>query len=280
MEQVLGIDIGGTTIKAGLVSSSGKIISKLNIPTGTGFDNILKNICSVINHFNKKYNAIGIGIPGVVDKGVVKYSPNLPFKNFYIKKILEKKFNKPVFVDNDANCFVLGEALYGAGKGNYCVVGLTLGTGIGGGIVINKKIFHGKGGASEPGHITINFNGPLSRCGNKGCLETYVSKRGIIKESKNIDPRELFILARKGNKKAVKIWNKIGFYLGLGITNIANVLDPNIVVIGGNIANAWLFFSPSMKETIKKHAFIKGTKVVKSKLGENAAILGAASLCF
>lgn len=283
MQKYIGMDIGGTHIRAAVIDAKGKIILKVKSKTEVkkGGKTVIKNIIHTISML-KAHNvkAIGIGVPGLIDKekGLVINSPNLPINNLKIKKIIQKEFKKPVFIDNDANCFTLGEAIYGAGKNKKHVIGLTLGTGIGGGIVINKKIYHGRAYAGELGHITINFNGPKARCGNNGCIESYISARGITKRAKNT-PKKLFELAKKRNKKALKVWNDTGFYLGLGITNIVNALDPDIVVIGGNISRAWKFFNKNTQKTVKDKAFIKKTKIVRSKLLENAAMIGAAVLC-
>jgi len=147
------------------------------------------------------------------------------------------------------------------------------------GLVINKEIYHGKCFATEIGHATINFNGPKSRCGNNGCLESYVSIRGILSRAKGLNihnPKELFEMVAKGNKKALDVWEETGFYLGIGITNIINTLNPDIIVIGGQIANAWPYFNKKIKKTVKERALFD-CKIVKKEL-KDAGILGAALL--
>jgi len=286
MEYAIGVDMGGTNIRAAVIAQNGRIISRLKTKTGKEVKGIIRNTINIIEELSsKKISAIGLGVPGIIDKknGIVKHSPNLPFKNLDIKKIIQKKFRMPVFIDNDANCFTVGESLYGAGKGKSYVVGITLGTGVGSGIVIEGKPYYGKGNASEAGHSIIDFNGPKSKCGHAGCIESYVSARSILRQAKALNiknPKGLFDLAEKKNKKAIKLWQEIGFYLGVGITNIADILDPDIVIVGGNISNAWEFFNKTMKDIVKKRAFIQGVKIVKSKLGDNAGVLGAAALCF
>jgi len=287
MKSYIGLDIGGTNIKAGLVIN-GKIIKKFETKTqcNKGKKQILNNIIKTLEAvFDKKAKAIGIGCPGPLDskKGTIGNTPNIPLKNVNIKKFIKDRFKLPVYLDNDANCFALGQALYGPGKNKNTVIGITLGTGVGGGIVINKKMFQGKGNAGELGHITINFDGPKSRCNNHGCIETYVSSRGILKTAKNNnikvkETKELFNLASKGNKKAIKSFNQTGFYLGIGLANIINAFDPNIIIIGGKIADSWPFFNKSMKDTIRKRALSKGTKIVKRTL-KDSGIIGAAALC-
>ncbi|MBW2983762.1 ROK family protein [Candidatus Woesearchaeota archaeon] len=286
MKHIIGVDVGGTNIRAAVVSN-GKIISKIKTKTEPkkGQKAVLRKVVDIIESFpSKNIAGIGLGVPGMIDakNGIVKYSPNLPLKNVNIKKLIEKEFKKPVFVDNDANCFTLAETKYGAAKNKENVIGLTLGTGVGSGILIDGKLYHGRGSAAELGHTTINFNGPKSKCGNNGCVENYVSIRGILNRVKGLyikNPRELFELAEQRNKKALKLWQDTGFYLGVAVANFANIFDPDAIVIGGNIAKAWKFFSKEMNTTIKKRALVKNVKVIRSKLGEDAGILGAASLC-
>jgi len=279
----IGLDIGGTEIKAGIVSN-GKIIKKLTIKTQVkkGRKQVIQNITNSIKElFNKNISAIGAGAPGPLDykKGILGKQVNLPLTNFNLKKYIQQKFKVPVAIDNDANVFTLGEALYGAGKNYNNIIGLTLGTGIGGGIVINKKLYHGRSNAGELGHITIKFDEKIkSKCGNNGCLEEYVSARGIQRRAKVSSPLQLYNLAAKGDKKAISAWKQTGKLLGIGITNIINSFDPDVVVIGGNISKAWKFFSKAMNQEINKRALLKATKVVRTKLKENAAIIGAASL--
>ncbi|MBU4283814.1 MAG: ROK family protein [Nanoarchaeota archaeon] len=282
---VIGVDLGGTNIRAGLVLGS-KLIKKVEVKTepNKGKNAVIKNLIKAISSvMTKDVAGIGIGSPGPLDykKGLIIITKNIPLKKVNLKKVLEKKFRVPVFVDNDANCFTLGEALYDSGKKHDCVIGLTIGTGVGGGIVINKKIFHGRMNAGELGHTSINFNGIKCNCGNIGCLEEYVSARGIMRLAKALrakTPLDVYNLALKGNKKAISVFEKMGFYLGVGLTNFVNIFDPDIIVIGGKISNAWKFFSKSMKKTIKEKAYVnKNPIIVKSKL-KYAAILGAASL--
>ncbi|MBU3941345.1 MAG: ROK family protein, partial [Nanoarchaeota archaeon] len=282
---IIGVDLGGTSIRAGLVLGS-KVIKKVEVKTEPkkGKNIVIKNLVKVISSvMTKNVAGIGIGSPGPLDyrKGLIIRTKNIPLEKVNLKKLLEKKFNVPVFVDNDANCFTFGEALYGSGKNHDCVIGITLGTGVGGGIIINKKIFHGRMNAGELGHTTIDFNGIKCNCGNIGCLEEYVSARGIMRLTKGLKaktPLEVYNLALKGNKKAINAFEKIGFYLGVNLTNFVNIFDPNIIVIGGKISNAWKFFSKSMKKTVKERAYVnKNPIIVKSRLGD-AAILGAASL--
>lgn len=280
---VIGVDLGGTSIKAGLVSSSGNIIKKCEIPTEAkkGNKTIINNIIFSINKVKHgKVVGIGIGSPGPLDykKGIIAKSVNIPFKNVPLKKIIEKQFKIKTCVDNDAKCFTLAEAIFGQGRKYENVVGITLGTGIGGGLVINKKIYHGRNNATELGHMTINYNGFYDNCGNIGCLEAHASSKFFINFSNNKkDPFILYKLALKGNKNAIKTFEEMGYYLGISIANIMYAFDPDIIIIGGKISNAWKFFSKAMNKEIKKRYFAKPCPVVKSKL-KDAGILGAAAL--
>src|SRR3989338_4646642 len=281
MKYLIGVDLGGTNIKTGLVSSDGRIIKKYEAKTEAkkGTKKVISNIIKAINEVkSEKVFGIGIGSPGPFDykTGIITKPGNLPFRNVPLKKIIQSKFKIKTFLDNDANCFALAEAVFGQGKKYENVAGITLGTGIGGGIVLNKEIYHGRSNAAELGHITIKYDGPKNSCGNDGCIETYAAARGITSIfDKNADPYSIYKLALKGNKKAIKTYEKIGGYLGIGLTNIIYALDPDIIVIGGKISNAWRFFNKSMDKTIKERYFVRPCPVVKSKLNE-AGILGAA----
>lgn len=258
----IGVDIGGTEIKAGIVSNN-KIIKKVVVKTGKTKEEIIRNILDVIKSLmNEKINFIGVGIPGPADyeKGVIGDTPNLPLKGVNVKKIISKRFRKKVVIDNDANCFVLGESLRLKKKN---VIGLTLGTGIGGGIVIDSKLYHGKGNAGELGHCTIKFDGPKSV--NNGDLEAYVSGKAIKRDYKK-SPKEL---------KSIRAWKEIGEKIGIGIANIINAFDPDVVVLGGNISKAFNLFKTGMNKEVKKRAVSK-VSVVRGN--DDSGIVGAANL--
>ena len=283
MKYIIGVDLGGTNIKTALVTQQGKIIKKYEIPTEAkkGTKTVINNIITSIETVKiKNIVGIGIGSPGPLNykTGVITNPVNLPFRNTPLKNIIEKKLKLKTFLDNDANCFALAEAIFGQGKKYDNVVGITLGTGFGGGIVINKKPYHGKNNAAEFGHTTINYDGPKSKCGNDGCIETHVAARGITSiYNKKSDPYSIQKLSFKGNIRAIKTYEKMGYYLGIGLTNILYALDPDIIVIGGKISNAWKFFNKSMNKAVKERYFSKPCKIVKSNLKE-AGILGAAAL--
>lgn len=279
----VGIDIGGTTIKSALISSSGKIIKRHETQTNAqkGTKSLIKNIFSSIENVKEgEILGIGVGSPGPMDikKGIITSPVNLPFRNTPLKKIIWKKFKIPVYLDNDANCFALAEAIFGQGKDYKSVIGITLGTGFGGGLIIDKKVYYGRGNAAELGHMSIEHNGLRGKSGNDGSIEEYVSSRGITRmfDGKS-EAKDIHALAINGSKKALETYKKMGYYLGTAITNITYAFDPNIIVIGGKISNSWAFFHKSMEEEIKKRYFAKPPKVVRSKL-KDAGILGAAAL--
>lgn len=278
----MGLDLGGTSIKAGLVSSKGKIIRKCEVPTEAkkGTKKVISNIVSAINAVKEgKILGIGIGSPGPMDhnKGIITRPANLPFRNLPLRKIIQNKFRVKTYLDNDANCFTLAESLFGKCRKHQNVVGITLGTGFGGGFVINKKIYHGRNNAAELGHMTIKFDGIKTKSGNNGGMEEYAASRGVKRLYNNKDPHEIYRLALKGNKKAIRAFEMQGFYLGVELTNLIYAFDPDVIVIGGKISNSWKFFSKEMNKEIKKRYFGKPCPVVKSKL-KDAGILGAAAL--
>ncbi len=286
MKKYIGLDIGGTKIHGALVDANGKILEERFVETEVqkGKKHVLNKIFLVIDElYSKDVLGIGIGSPGPLDikKGKILNTPNLPLKNFFLRDAIYKKYKIKTILDNDANCFVLGEACFGIAKGKKSVVGLTMGTGIGGGIVLDGKIFHGKNNAGHIGHSYIDISADLGHCGHYGCVESLIGKYAIIDRAKEIGfdtPYDLYKAAVSKNKKAKELWVGVGFYLGVTCANIMNILDPEIIVIGGNVAGAYEFFEKEMNETAKKVAVVPATKIVKSKLMSKAAVLGAAKL--
>ncbi|MBD3354703.1 ROK family protein [Candidatus Woesearchaeota archaeon] len=257
---IIGVDIGGTEIKAGSVSNN-KIINKKTVRTGKdAVDNLIRCISEV---FDKKVKGIGIGAPGPADyeKGIIGKTPNLDFKNKNIRKIISNKFKKRVIMQNDASCFVLGESIRLKKKN---VVGMTLGTGVGGGIVIEGKLYVGNGNAGELGHCTIKYDGPKDGL-SKGSIESYASGKAIKREyGKDAH-----------NLKSKKAWNEIGKKIGIRISNLINTFDPDAVVLGGGISKAFSKFKKGMNQEIKKRA-IRKVNVVKGS--EDSGMIGAANL--
>jgi len=302
----LCIDIGGTNLRYGLVSEKGNCIhfNKTAIEkqdkTESGvIHKILVILSSLQKECNAKIKGLGIAIPGFIDfeKEIVTSSPNFPeWKNFSVKKILEEKICLPVVIENDANAFAIGESWKGVGKGFKNFIGITLGTGVGGGVILNGQIWHGiDGSAGEIGHITLYPDGLQCNCGNRGCLEMYASAQAVAREGIDLLKEkglkatdrdialEIFKLANRGNREAIKIFNIIGYYLGVAISDIANILNIDGVVIGGGLSNAWEFIYPAIQKEISYRTnpvSRKGLKILKSKLGDSAAILGMARVVF
>ena len=311
----IGVDLGGTNIVSVIVNHRGKIVNNLKVPTlaERGKEATIKRIIETI-HENIVQSTIalddimgiGIGAPGPLDvkRGIINFAPNLPgWRDVPLKKVLEDEFNVKVFLENDANAAAWGERCFGIGRGVDNLVCFTLGTGIGGGIIIDGKIYHGNNyGAAELGHMTVNKDGPRCNCGNYGCLEAYSSATGIknriknsIKEgikSKflNFDDDKLFEslrlklifeTARKGDKLTKDIVEEAISYLGIAIANIANILNPEMVVLVGGITNEGNKLLIPLRREVKKRAFYsnyKSLKIVIGKLGGNAGVLGAAAL--
>jgi len=294
----IGIDVGGTNIKGVLLNSDKEAVTKFKIPTKSRTNKkiILNQIFECIDLLKSrvdKVRTIGVGVASPVDfkKQKILNPPNVPgLKNIYLAKEIEKKFGIRTIIDNDANCFVLSEAILGAGKEKKIVIGLTLGTGVGGGVVINKKIYHGAdGSAGEFGHITIVSGGRKCSCGQKGCLEPYINDAGIKKTAKEIfgkkmnSMREFDDLAAAGSKQAIKLYKITGQYLGIALADLVDTLNPDIIIIGGGIMRAGEFILKPVREEMKKlvlSSVAKNTRVVKARLGKHAGAIGAALLHF
>ena len=312
----IGVDIGGTSVKLGLVNPRGQVALRDSFLTGhtPGRAGLLNLLVSHIRRFGKeaarsgfKVLGVGIGAPGPIDvrKGLVHFFPNIPgWRNTPLKKILQSRTHLPVWVDNDAGVMALAEYFFGAGRGSRNVIALTLGTGIGGGLVIDGKLFSGPAfSAAEVGHIIINEKGRLCACGNRGCVEAYVGGRSFIREVKArlkkgaksvlsswlrtrntaLTPLLVAQAARRGDPFSKKIWRETGEHLGTALAGLCNVLNPEKIILGGGMAgNGRLIFGPVIA-TIRKKAFpiaARSVKVVPAKLGVDAGLVGAAALVF
>ncbi len=298
MSDTIGIDVGGTNIKAGLVHNN-KVIRKVVLPTmaDKGPDFCIAQIKKAIKSFQTKVLKVGIGIAGIVDSknGIVKYSPN--FKGWFdiqLADILRKESGKEVRLLNDVNAVLLGEWQYGAGRGYNNLFLFTVGTGIGGAAVCEgKMVFGANGFAGEFGHTIIKYNGPKCVCGKKGCLERFVgsryivqralskikSQRSTLRKYKLLTPRVIAQEARNGDIVALKVFEETGYYIGIGVSNIINLLDPEVVIISGGIARAGRILFESIRKTVRKIVIgnqYRQYKIIPAKLGDNAGILGSA----
>ncbi len=289
-----GIDIGGHKIN-GVLMDGNKIVKKQRVLTKSRtnkkiiLEQIFDCIENLIKDNKKKIQSIGIGVPSSVDleKQKILGAPNVPaLKKLFLAKIVQEKFKIKTRIENDANCFGLAEAIFGAGKKKKIIAGLTLGTGVGGFVIIHKKIFRGKSSrATEFGHINIASprlvrlgRSRQCTCGRKGCLEAYVSARGIMETAHEVgleginNSKEITDLAKKGVKKAIDVYRITGDYLGTGLEKIIKKFKPEIIIIGGGISGAGEFILNSAKKVIKN------IKTVKTELGEDAGAIGAALL--
>jgi glucokinase len=288
---IIGIDLGGTKIAGVLATPSGKVLMDVQVPTEAHkgkkqvIENIKKAIRLLIRSQKVKIKAIGIGAPGPIlyEKGVVVEAPNLPgWKRVNLKQILEKEFRVPIFVDNDANCAALAEAWFGAAKFVRHFIYMTISTGIGGGIIIDKKLYRGAiGSAGEFGHMEIDLSGPKCGCGKRGCLEALASG-SALKRKTGMDAISLELAARQGDKKAQAAIREAAHYLAIGIANLVNIFNPEMVVIGGGLSNMRELLLVPIRKEFKKYALTlpaKSVKIVRAKLGTQAGVLGAAALC-
>lgn len=299
IEYAIGIDLGGTYIKSAIVDSNGKIIKYFKTDTFSEISpkKVLSQmeLCvnTLMNGFGKKISGIGIGAPGIVTYGVMKYPPNFKgWKEVNLASHFRKRYKIESIADNDANCAGLAELKFGHGPKFSNFIFLTLGTGIGGAMVINGKIYRGEqNGAGEFGMMTIKYDGPECLGGNRGSVEAhlgrnyflYQNKNEIKKLGKNIDFADITGFANKGNKTAKKLLNLYGFYLGIGITNYFNLMDVRTAVLGGGISNAYTHFIKETNKTIKQRSIktIRNKfRVLRSKIHNDAGVLGAAALIF
>lgn len=299
----VGIDLGGTFVKYALVSDLGEILFDGILPVGrkSEREDILKTIKFSIQKAMEeaaekslKLSGIGIGSPGIVCNGVVLGgADNLDrWSNINLAEIYSKIFGLPVFVDNDANVMGLGELAFGAAKDCTDVVFITVGTGIGGAIVVNGQLYGGyKNRGAELGHVTINHNGEHCNCGGRGCLEVYASTAALIqqyvkKTGNNAEEIDGYYIIKKYKEKefeAVECLQKHTDYLGHGIAGFINIFAPQKVVIGGGISQAGQFYIDMIKEAAMRYAMpdcSTNTEVVAAVLGNHAGCLGAASLVF
>ncbi len=280
----IALVVGGTSTACALFRGN-KIVRKIERKTHIekGKEFIIKLIIEMIEEVkgNKKISGIGIGSPGTIDreKGIVFDSSNIPWKNVPLKRIIQKRFKVRVFLENDATCAALGVLKIEKTK-NFVL--LTMGTGVGGAIVIDRKLYTGMGNAGEVGHSTIKMDGMKCKtCGNRGCLQQYVSRRAFDTLSKKyfgkiISSLELSKMARKGNKKAKRIYEEVGKYLGIGLANITNTLNPEIIFLTGKIIKSSSLFLKITEKEMKKRIIMEPPKLKTVK--EDVELYGAASL--
>ena len=290
MKAYIGVDFGGTKILTGAVDGQGNILFEpVRKPTNGSEDKekILGRVLDSIreaefrlNEIDAEIAGIGLGVTGPIDieHGIILECPQLPSLHFFpLKKYIEEQFSLPVFMNNDANCLIYGEAIYGSGKGFDSIVGFTLGTGVGCALILNGRIHNGSTGSS--GEI---WPSPYK----SGTIEDYVSGAGISKIYKEISGKEksaldISVLAKEGNELAIRTWDEFGEHLAVAIAWSINIIDPEIIILGGSISESFELFSLKMKAYLRNLVCpipAAKTRVVRAKLGSHAGYIGAAAL--
>jgi glucokinase len=318
----IAVDLGGTNLRIAAVSGEGKMLEK--VTTGTevqlGRDHVIREMCDAIQSLMAKHRSsgdlsgIGIGVPGFInmDTGIIERSPNLQdWAGFPVRQEIEKRLGTNVVLENDANAAAMGEKWLGAGRNTDHMVMYTLGTGVGGGIVMNGQLWHGVNGmAGELGHFNVESEGHPCGCGSRGCLEQYASATAIVRMAReaiesgeapdlaesargNVEftSRGIYQMAIQGHASAQKIYQRVGRALAIGIGSMINALNLPMYVIGGGVCSAWDAFAPTMFQELKVRSFIysitapdkvekgeKHTVVTIALMGSDAGLYGAARL--
>ncbi len=310
----IGVDIGGTNVTAGLVSIDGNILFQKSCPTlpSRGWDTVIQDIINLIRDVieespeDEEVLGIGIGVPGMADKktGNVVNCVNLGWSDVPLGKTLEKEFNRPTYIDNDASVAALAEFENGALRGTQNSILITLGTGIGGGFIINGKLYSGTNNiGSEIGHVLVGKNFYNCNCGKNGCFETFASATALIRytrklieetneytdirkyigdELDKLDAKTIFDCAKAGDKLALSSVNRLVDYLVIGITNLINLLDPEVIALGGGLSKAGDYLLELINDRIYEKILFKDmpySKIVIAEHGNDAGIIGSAMLC-
>lgn len=310
----VGVDLGGTNIAVGVINKDLNIIGRAKLKTNLPrpaeeiFSDITTAVLAAVDNAGIKLEdvvSVGVGTPGSVNKanGMIEFANNLDFNKVPAKKILEEKIGRPVYLDNDANCAALGEATAGAGKGVSSFVAITLGTGVGSGIVIDGKIIGGVNfAAGEMGHMVIVVNGEQCNCGRKGCWERYASANALTAQTKqamlqnresimwqqvdgnieDVSGRTAFDAMRQGDQAAQEVVSRYIYYVATGIINIINALQPEIICVGGGIGHEGESLLEPIRRHVEKERYSvyaeKQTEICAAVLGNDAGIIGAALL--
>jgi glucokinase len=325
----IGVDLGGTNLRIAAVTAVGTVLERISSDTEVrrGRDHVVdemcRSICKVIDKFgaSRQLTGIGIGVPGVIDlqTGMVRDAQNLPdWRNYPVKQEIERRLGTTVILENDANVACLGEKWLGAGMHVDDMCMLTLGTGVGGGMVLQGKIWHGMAGmAGELGHVSVDPNGVPCGCGNQGCLEQYASATAVKRmakelaaagkapdlaramEDREFDAQDVYEMAVQGSAAARQIFDTVGWALGVELASIINIFNFPMYVIGGGVANAWSAFAPAMLREVRKRSVVyiatmpqdddafpandnrrarPGSTITRALLGNDAGLLGAARL--
>jgi glucokinase len=298
----IGIDLGGTNLRAAAIDKDGKMLAKISgsTPVASGPEPVVNDMAQAVEKLRDKFGrdglaGIGAGVPGNIDmaKGVIVGWGNMPIFNGYaMRDELSKRLGTKVILENDANAAALGEQWMGAGRGVDDLVLLTLGTGIGGGIIADGRILHGQiGMAGEVGHITISPNGNPCGCGNRGCVEKHASATAVSAMARllglghDLTAQQVYDLAVKGNDRAREIFKVMGEALGIALAGLINIFNFPLFLLGGGVVAAWEFFAPAMLAEVERRSFTyrstlktMPTRIESAKLGGDAGLYGAACL--
>ena len=309
---VFAVDLGGTFLRAATVDQNGRIRFHLkqSTPRAEKADEIVRALVTAARAGAKaaalageEISALSVVVPGTVnvEEGVVIKAPNLPcLDGFRLAAALTSELNQPAILENDANAAAVGEMWQGAGRGRPAIVCVTLGTGVGGGIILDGKLWRGvDGSAAEIGHMSVDpFGGVACTCGSRGCLEVYASATAVVRMTREARPRypdsalhvsdelsseEIYRAGLGGDALALEVFGRMGVYLGVGLANLINILDPEIIVIGGGLVNGWSLFEKHMWQQVTERAFplpAARVKIVRAECGDDAGLLGAARLAF
>ena len=309
---VLAVDIGGTKIMTAIISDNGRILAKDTCPTlaGEGVQAVIERLFiasdSLLNQHNMKSSqlgGIGIAAAGAIDsgRGLITLSPNLPgWRDVPLGEIVRERYRVDAFLVNDASAAALGEHRFGAGRGVSNLILLTLGTGIGGGIIINGEIYLGAcGSAAEIGHMVIDVNGPECGCGNRGCLEALASGTAVARDAirrlsqgerssltemvgdkiESITAEQIGIAAQDGDELALDVLSQAANYLGMGMVNLVNIFNPEMIILGGGMAELGGLFIDPARRVVAEKAFpisVQAVRIVTAQLGNEAGVYGAA----
>ena len=300
----IGIDVGGTNLKAGLVTEDGKILAVSRMPlhftTAEAFAETLAQLAKQVLEQSRvspgDIASVGMGIPGAVEGGNVLFTANIPMQNVPLQDLFRKHLDIPVTLANDADCAAAAEFLFGCGKGTRDFVLVTLGTGVGGGLILNGKLHTGRSCAGEVGHMVIQVDGEACGCGRRGCWETYASATGLIRMAKqaakdhpqsrlaqleSINGQTVFEAADQGDPAALEVTARYCTYLSAGVTNLVNILQPEVLAIGGGVAAApaHLLMDP-LRSYVTENCYGRHVghypKILRASMGNDAGIVGAA----
>lgn len=307
----IGVDLGGTNLRIAAMSSTGAVLEKIALDTEVkeGRERVVADMCAAVTEVGGRlrglqFAGIGIGVPGIIDlaSGYIRRSPNLPgWSDFPVRDDIERRLGVQVVLENDANAAALGEKRAGAGRNVASLCMLTLGTGVGGGLILEDKIWHGMDGmAGELGHMSIDPNGALCGCGNHGCIEAYASASAITnmamaairvgrsprmaRESEQLGELSaeiVYVMAKQGDTVAREIFDLVGRSLGVAVSNLINAFNLPLYVLGGGVARAWDVFGETLMAEVRKRSLVyrsTQTRIEPSALDSEAGLIGAAYL--